>query len=946
MTEIQLTPFTKTIRLSIEELTPAFFSVTAFNDDHAPLSPHQWTRQLFFRYEPNFFGLNANVSETDIRLTTVELVDLLSPFYKHPFIQLKGEDDQSERLLAMMNGIQLLWNNSALWDYVVTEEKESGEVTFTFQLPESFLEDESVRGFTNDKGIALQEFESLLAQAAYQKLAFASLHPRDLPALLPFFKNGGWPLNKDRSLGNVKVAIRLSEPEESASEWLLETVISSTKTSKLWTPAIRKRHLPVEKALPEKWLEFADDIVNQQTQMLGLMDLSAYHVSPDTFIHTSIEDGDVRKLLRDDFAKLSALGFEVVLPAWLRELKQTKMRVRVSASNQSQKSVAGLDDILAFKWQLSMNGEEINAEEFRKIVEENREFVRIGDEWFRMDVNWMNEIRELMDKAEEENWTVRELLFRELPNELTAPLEEEDDSESDDPLFAFEMNRSLQEYVEQLTTKKGLPPIPQPAGLQAELRPYQQEGFEWLTFMRDQKFGAVLADDMGLGKTVQMISYLLYTIENLNETDPTIIICPTSVLGNWQKELDRFAPSLKVMTHYGSNRLKDENFKSALQSEKPNVVLSTYGTISQDIEFLEHIDWATVTLDEAQNIKNMQTLQSRAIRRLYGKHHIALTGTPIENRLSELWAIFDFIHKGYLGSFGKFQEQFIIPIEREESDRHKEILRNKIRPFLMRRTKNDPDLLLNLPEKQETKEFCGLTSEQAALYEGYIEDTLSQLEVMTAFEKKGRILQMLSKLKQLCNHPALYLKEPLDDAKTLLNRSIKLKRIVELAADIVDNGEQCLIFTQYIGMGQLLQHCFSELYNIDIPFLTGSMPKQQRDRLVDSFQAGEFPIFLLSLKAGGTGLNLTAANHVLHADRWWNPAVENQATDRAYRIGQTQFVQVHKFITIGTIEEKIDKMIEIKSALSEELIQSSNWLTELQEDELMDLLMLDTHAMK
>lgn len=945
MTEIHQTPFTKIVRLSIEELQPAFFSVTAYKEDNTPMSPINWTRQLFFRYEPNFFGLTANVSDTDLRLPTVELVDLLSPSYKHPFIQLKGADEYSEKLLSSMKAIQLLWNNSALWDYVVTEEKENGDFSFSFQLPESFLEDEFVHQYTREKNITLNELESLLKSAAYQKLAFASLHPRDLRALLPFFKNGGWPLNKDRNIGNLKVAIRLSEPDEDSSEWLLETVLSSPKTTKLWTPAIRKRHLSVERALPEKWLEFADDIVNQQAQMLELMDLRAYHVFPDKFIHTTIEDGDVRKLLRDDFAKLSALGFEVVLPAWLRELKQTKMRVRVSASNQSQKSVAGLDDILAFKWQLSVNGEEINAEEFRKIVEENREFVRIGDEWFRMDVNWMNEIRELMDKAEEENWTVRELLFRELPNELAAPLEEED-SETDDPLFAFEMQRSLQDYIEQLTTKKGLPPIPKPTGLQAELRPYQQEGFEWLTFMREQKFGAVLADDMGLGKTVQLITYLLYTNENLGETDPTLIICPTSVLGNWQKELDRFAPSLKVMTHYGSNRIKDDSFKSVLQSEKPNVVLSSYGTISQDIEFLEHINWATVALDEAQNIKNMQTLQSRAIRRLNGKHHIALTGTPIENRLSELWAIFDFIHKGYLGSFGKFQEQFIVPIEREESDRHKEILRTKIRPFLMRRTKNDPDLMLNLPEKQETKEFCALTSEQAALYEGYIEDTLAQLEVMTAFEKKGRILQMLSKLKQLCNHPALYLKEPYDDAKALLNRSIKLKRIVELAADIVDNGEQCLIFTQYIVMGQLLQHCFSELYNIDIPFLTGSMPKQQRDNLVDSFQAGEFPIFLLSLKAGGTGLNLTAANHVLHADRWWNPAVENQATDRAYRIGQTQFVQVHKFITIGTIEEKIDKMIELKSALSEELIQSSNWLTELQEDELMDLLMLDTHAMR
>ena len=282
-----------------------------------------------------------------------------------------------------------------------------------------------------------------------------------------------------------------------------------------------------------------------------------------------------------------------------------------------------------------------------------------------------------------------------------------------------------------------------------------------------------------------------------------------------------------------------------------------------------------------------------------------------------------------------------MPIEKDESEKHKRILQMKIRPFLLRRTKRDPDLMLNLPEKQEKQEFCSLTAEQAALYEGFIEDTLVQLDQLTGFEKKGRILKMLSKLKQLCNHPALYLKEPFDEAKKELERSIKLKRIVQLAAEIVENGEQCLIFTQYIGMGQLLQHCFSELYDLDVPFLTGSMPKQQRDRLVENFQNGEFPIFLLSLKAGGTGLNLTAANHVLHADRWWNPAVENQATDRAYRIGQTQFVQVHKFITIGTIEEKIDKMIAMKSALSEELIQSSQWLTELDDAQLMDLMMLE-----
>ena len=474
--------------------------------------------------------------------------------------------------------------------------------------------------------------------------------------------------------------------------------------------------------------------------------------------------------------------------------------------------------------------------------------------------------------------------------------------------------------------------------LKAELRPYQVDGYNWLVFMRDNRFGACLADDMGLGKTVQLITYLL-NVHARPETDsPSLIICPTSVLGNWQKELERFAPSLSVHTHYGPTREREEAFDELVKTRKPDVILTTYGTATQDDETLGGTVFASITLDEAQNIKNMQTKQSRAIRKLHGDHQIALTGTPIENRLSELWAIFDFIHKGYFGSFRTFTDQFIIPIEREDLELEKRKLRAKIRPFLLRRTKNDPDLQLNLPKKLEQNEYVPLTTEQAALYESFIEDTKFKLGTLTGFERKGLILKMLSRLKQLCNHPVLFLKEPHAPADQMLQRSVKLNRIVSMAADIASNGEQCLIFTQYIGMGQLIRQCLSELHDIDVPFLSGSMPKGQRDHLVEAFQAGEFPVFILSLKAGGTGLNLTAANHVLHADRWWNPAVENQATDRAYRIGQTKFVHVHKFVTVGTIEEKIDKMLGEKAALSADLIQSSQWLTELSDTELDDLL--------
>ncbi|MEY2365321.1 DEAD/DEAH box helicase [Lysinibacillus capsici] len=911
-------PFSKTQQLRIEVAREGYFTLQGFTANGTTIDVDTLISSLFFTYEANVYGLLTNRADFTIEVSTAELLDIFSTSFQHPFINWSGANEESIEWLKKVYALQAYWQEPALWSHAVIADDFSS-LTFPIDHIDS----------------------ALLETAVQQKLSQVGLILADLPKLLPFFLRGGWPLDQARQAGTVSVSLRLSEPEEDADVWLLETVLSTATTKNYWTPAIRKQSLPIEEALPTKWRMFATEITQQQQQIVEL--LSTDTINSDIFIRVTLEDLEVRSFLREDLARLQALGFDVVLPAWLKDLKQSKIRVRVTTSNVSTRKVAGLDDILTFKWQFSMNGQTISAEQFKKLVDEKREFIRIGTEWFRVDANWMQEMRELMQQAEDESWTVRELLFRELPEDLSAPLEEEDadDALRDDPIFALEIQQSLKTYMEQLLEKKGLPAVSIPLSLQTELRPYQLEGFEWLVFMRQQGFGACLADDMGLGKTVQLITYLLHIYESSTYTKPSIIICPTSVLGNWQKELARFAPSLIVHTHYQANRAKDEEFKKLVTAERPHVILSTYGTVSQDTEFLQDIEWATVVLDEAQNIKNMQTLQSKAIRKLLGDHHIALTGTPVENRLSELWAIFDFIHKGYLGSFGRFNEEFILPIERDESESHKQKLRAKIQPFLLRRTKRDPHLQLNLPDKLESNEYCPLTTEQASLYEGYILETLDQLEQLTGFQKKGRVLKMLSKLKQLCNHPALYLKEPFEDAETMLARSTKLERIVQMAAEIVDNGEQCLIFTQYIGMGQLLQHCFSEIYNVDAPFLTGAMPKQQRDRLVEAFQAGDFPIFILSLKAGGTGLNLTAANHVLHADRWWNPAVENQATDRAYRIGQTQFVQVHKFVTIGTIEEKIDKMLVQKSALSEELIQSSQWLTELEDQELRDLITLD-----
>ena len=914
-------PFSQELLVRIEQDGDGKFKIQEVKPPSLITPPATLAKKLFYKHSPSYYGLRATIGDLHIYLTSAELIELLTPRYRHPFIQLRGIDEQTNTYITQFEAAATVWDEGAFWQHAAVE---NNELSFD------------------------SKYGDILHQAVIQKLHTSGIESGQINALIPYFQEGGWPITADQSLDEIQVALRLSEPDETSEEWLLETVVMNKKTGSIWTPTAKKRSLPVAYALPEKWAVHADEIEAIQSKMLKLLSsdisTSTYTgLSAASFFYLYLSDSDVRGFLQHQLGLLQSLGFEVMLPAWLKELKQSRMKVRVSAGSSNTKSVAGLNDILTFKWQFSMNNEEISAEQFRKLVEEKREYIRVGNEWFRIDANWLEQMKQLMAQATEENWTVRELLFKELPETLIAPLEEdEDDAMRDNPMFAFEMQRSLKQFVDQLSEKQGLPSLQVPSLLQAELRPYQQEGFEWLAFMRTQGFGACLADDMGLGKTVQLITYILYTIETLQSDKPSIIICPTSVLGNWQKELQRFAPTLRVHTHYGSNRLKDEAIlELTKQQDAPHLFLTTFGTVTQDIDFLQTIDWNIVGLDEAQNIKNMQTQQSRSIRKLKGEHHIALTGTPVENRLSELWAIFDFIHKGYLGSFAKFQEKFITPIERDESEKHKHSLRMKIRPFLLRRTKRDPALQLNLPEKIESQEFCPLTTEQAALYEGYIEDTMSRLEQMSPFEKRGHILKMLNKLKQLCNHPALYLKEPIENAESLLKRSVKLQRLVSMSSEIVENGEQCLIFTQYIGMGKLLQYVFSELYDLDVPFLTGSMSKQQRDHLVEAFQAGEFPIFILSLKAGGTGLNLTAANHVLHADRWWNPAVENQATDRAYRIGQRQFVQVHKFVTLGTIEEKIDKMLEMKSALSEELIQSSKWITELDDTDLKQLLTLD-----
>jgi SNF2 family DNA or RNA helicase len=537
-----------------------------------------------------------------------------------------------------------------------------------------------------------------------------------------------------------------------------------------------------------------------------------------------------------------------------------------------------------------------------------------------------------------------------------------------------ELNEHLISLIGQLSQGSQWPKPAVPAGLQAELRTYQHEGYAWLTFLRRFGLGACLADDMGLGKTVQLIAYLLHIKENTDvsssrrQTDPpgwpALIICPTSVLGNWQKELQRFAPSLNVMLHYGSRRLDAGFFYGA--ASQADVVLTSYATAALDQELLKEFTWAAICLDEAQNIKNAQTKQSAAVRSFPALHRIALTGTPIENRLSELWSIYDFITPGYLGTAKAFNDRFSNAIEKERDEKRTVDLQNLVKPFMLRRKKKDPNIQLDLPDKNEMKTYVHLTAEQAALYDQTVNGLLERMQKLEGIERKGAILGALTGLKQLCDHPMLVTKEALPetdsdnklDTSLLINRSSKLERLLDMVKELREEDERCLIFTQYVGMGKMLQAVLQQELGEPVLYLNGSTSKQARDRMIERFQTpspsaderSRLPdappsdqpnVFILSLKAGGVGLNLTAANHVFHFDRWWNPAVENQATDRAYRMGQTRDVQVHKFIALGTLEERIDEMLESKQQLSDNVISSSEgWITELSTEALKDLFTL------
>jgi SNF2 family DNA or RNA helicase len=648
--------------------------------------------------------------------------------------------------------------------------------------------------------------------------------------------------------------------------------------------------------------------------------------------------------LREAAPLLEEAGFGLLVPPWWNKPGTrlgVRLRLRPSQSPSADvipKSKMTFENLVHYQWELSLGDSPLTHEEFKALVALKSPLVQIRGQWVQLDSEQIEAAIRFWEKQQQEG----DISLQEA---LQLRLGAESNGGNGLPLEDVAVEGWLADWLERFTQREQLTELAQPTGLQGELRPYQRYGYSWLTFLRRWGLGACLADDMGLGKTVQTIAMLLHEKEESGGLPaPTLLVCPTSVVTNWEREVHRFAPSLTTLVHQGPNRLRGEAFIQTAQ--EVDMVLSSYAVVRRDAETMQSVPWLGVILDEAQNIKNPAAKQTQAVRQLLADFRLALTGTPVENRLSELWSIIHFLNPGYLKSRQAFRQDFALPIERYGDEETTQRLKTMVSPFILRRVKTDPRVIQDLPDKIETKVYSHLTEEQATLYEAVVQDALQKVAESEGIERRGLVLSMLMQLKQICNHPVQYLHQT-DGAETdmasLGERSSKLARLTEMLEEIISVDDRALIFTQFAEMGHLLRTYLPQALGHATQFLHGGVPAKKRDQMVKRFQEDEHgpPIFILSLKAGGTGLNLTRANHVFHFDRWWNPAVEDQATDRAYRIGQTRNVQVHKFVTVGTMEEMIDEMIESKKALAEAVVGSGEqWLTELSTDDLRELVRL------
>jgi SNF2 family DNA or RNA helicase len=626
---------------------------------------------------------------------------------------------------------------------------------------------------------------------------------------------------------------------------------------------------------------------------------------------------------------LKECGFGIFVPSFwdIGRKRGTQAGVVMKAVPSERTAGLGLSQLIKFDWQIAVGDETITKEEFEKLVKLKIPLVNIRGQWVELQPDVAENVLKYLKTKQE--MPLAEFIRLSLGR----------GNEEGLVLTKVEAEGWLAELLESLSGNLQLKELPTPEGFIGTLRPYQIRGLSWMAYMNRFGLGVCLADDMGLGKTIQFIALLLHQ-KKQGLKGPSLLVCPTSVIGNWERELARFSPNLKVLLHHGTTRLKGKEFKKEVKDA--DVIITSFSLIHRDKETFSDINFRYIVLDEAQNIKNPYTKQAQAARSLKAELKVALTGTPIENRLSELWSIMEFLNPGYLKGITEFRKAFAIPIERYNDEEKADRLKRMISPFILRRLKTDPKIITDLPDKVEVKTFCPLTKEQATLYQATVEDMMKKIESSEGINRKGAVLALLIKLKQICNHPALFL----HDRSKLNNRSAKLERLKEMLEEVLEEGDRALIFTQFAQMGEMLKDYLEDTFLCEVLFLHGGTSRKKREEMIARFQQENGPsLFVLSLKAGGLGLNLTQASRVFHFDRWWNPAVEDQATDRAFRIGQKKNVIVHKFICQGTVEERIDEMLEKKKGLAEKIVGTGeDWITELSTEQLRQLFTLRKEA--
>nr|MCU0550914.1 DEAD/DEAH box helicase [Leptolyngbya sp. Prado105] len=733
----------------------------------------------------------------------------------------------------------------------------------------------------------------------------------------------------------------LQSPENAKDPWNLEFQAASRQDPSVRVPLNdywRSRSTKRKTLLKQFGQDFEQQLLMQLGYAARIYPNLWAGLETDQPIQILLTVEEATAFLQETAWVLEDAGYKVIVPAWWTPQGWRRAKIRMQAKGRKlgksdkSKSYFSADSLIDYQYELSINGEPVNAKEWEQLVQSKADLVQFRGQWIQLDRDKMQQMLEFWKKHKNENPELSLMDLIKLSAEGNNGFEVE-----------VVHDATLSTMLNQLHDKSQLEVLPDPKQLQGTLRAYQKRGVSWLNYLESLGLNGCLADDMGMGKSFQVIARFVQEREARKKSaakiPPTLLIAPTSVIGNWQKEIEKFAPQLRSYLHHGSDRVQTKPaFQSAIVD--CDVVITSYTLIRKDVTFLAEMTWQRIVIDEAQNIKNPASAQTKAILKLPAQHRLALTGTPVENRLLDLWSIFNFLNPGYLGKEAQFRKAFEIPIQKNNDRTQSAILKQLVEPFILRRVKTDPAIIQDLPDKVEQKLYCNLTKEQASLYEAVVKDILKQIDSTEGIQRKGMILATLLKLKQICNHPMQFLQ---DESEFLPERSHKLQRLSEMIQEAISEGESVLVFTQFAEIGSALEK-YLKHQHYRTYYLYGGTARSKREQMIAEFQDPETEpaIFILSIKAGGVGITLTKANHVFHFDRWWNPAVEDQATDRAFRIGQKKNVFVHKFVALGTLEERIDQMIEDKKKLASTIVGSDeSWLTELNNEAFKQLITLN-----